>query len=354
MPSAGNRAVIAAAGSLKTQLIIEAALADQSQRVLITTYTQENLAQIRRRLAEIKGVIPAHITITTWFQFLIHQGARPFQSSVTNKIDHIRSLNFDGQRSRFARRDNPLNYYFDRNGDMYRDGVADFVCRADDASDNGVMRRMEGMYDHIYIDEFQDLVGYDLDFVDKLFASSIHVTVVGDPRQHTFATNNGPRNRQYRGAGIMNWLRHRQASCVLEMRSESWRCHQLICDWSDRLFPKMPTTKSRNVIETGHDGIFMIVAEDVPAYVAKYGPQVLRDRVTTSTLGMPALNIGVSKGSTYDRVLIFPTQPMLKYLKTADLSALKAPDRLYVAVTRARHSVAFVVKAGEADFKPTA
>src|SRR5258708_672015 len=153
MPSAGNYAVIAAAGSRKTQLIIDAALADPSQRVLITTYTQENLAQIRRRLVEVTGVIPANITTTTWFQFLIRQGAKPFQSCVTGRIDHIRSLNFNGQRSRFTARDNTLAYYFDHNGDMYRDGVADFVCRADDASDSAVVRRLEAMYDHLYIDE---------------------------------------------------------------------------------------------------------------------------------------------------------------------------------------------------------
>ncbi|MET0419253.1 MAG: hypothetical protein ABW022_24835 [Actinoplanes sp.] len=47
------------------------------------------------------------------------------------------------------------------------------------------------------------------------------------------------------------------------------------------------------------------------------------------------MNIGLSKGSTFDRVPNYPTQPMIKYLKTADASALKTPDRLYVAVTRA-------------------
>jgi hypothetical protein len=31
---------------------------------------------------------------------------------------------------------------------------------------------------------------------------------------------------------------------------------------------------------------------------------------------------------------------------------LKAPDRLYVAVTRARHSVAFVVNPRDADHTP--
>ena len=65
-----------------------------------------------------------------------------------------------------------------------------------------------------------------------------------------------------------------------------------------------------------------------------------RDRVTTSTLGLPVLNIGVSKGSTYDRVLIFPTKAHAQYLKTADRSVLKVRERLCVAVARARHSIA--------------
>lgn len=352
MPSGGNRAVIAAAGSRKTQLIIDAALADPNRRALITTYTQENLAQIRRRIMEMNGVIPGHVTTTTWFPFLIHQGARPFQSSVTGRIDHVRSLNFDGIRPRYVSRDRPLAYYFDRNGDLYRDGVSDFVCRADDLSAGAVIRRLEAMYDDIYIDEFQDLVGYDLEFIDKLFASSVRVTVVGDPRQHTFATNNGPKNKQYRGAGIMTWFNQRLPTCKLEVRAESWRCHQKICDWADRLYPDLPATTSRNLIDTGHDGIFKIAVGDVPGYFAKYSPKVLRDSIRTVTLGLPAMNIGLSKGSTFDRVLIFPTQPMLKYLKTADASALKAPDRLYVAVTRARHSVAFAVSGSEANYVP--
>jgi len=41
--------------------------------------------------------------------------------------------------------------------------------------------------------------------------------------------------------------------------------------------------------------------------------------------------------------MIFPTKPMVDYLKRRDPAALKAPERLYVAVTRARFSAAFVV-----------
>lgn len=43
MPSHNNLAIIAAAGSRKTQYIVEKALANPSKRVLVTTYTNENL-----------------------------------------------------------------------------------------------------------------------------------------------------------------------------------------------------------------------------------------------------------------------------------------------------------------------
>jgi ATP-dependent DNA helicase UvrD/PcrA len=64
------------------------------------------------------------------------------------------------------------------------------------------------------------------------------------------------------------------------------------------------------------------------------------------------MNIGVSKGSTFDRVLIFPTNPIRQYLITKDHTRLKARERLYVAVTRARHSVAFAVDSKIATDSP--
>jgi DNA helicase-2/ATP-dependent DNA helicase PcrA len=55
------------------------------------------------------------------------------------------------------------------------------------------------------------------------------------------------------------------------------------------------------------------------------------------------MNIGLAKGRTYDRVLIFPTKPMKEYLKTQEVAKAGDIAKLYVAVTRARFSVAFVV-----------
>jgi len=319
---------------------------------LITTYTTEDLAQITRRLQEQTGLVSGNVTLVGWFSFLVNQAARPYQAALLDRTDFIQSLNFTGERSRYAPRDLWRRFYFDQGSNLYRDGVADFACRVDEASGGAVVRRLAAMYDRIYIDELQNLVGYDLDFLDRLFRSGIEVVAVGDPRQHTFATNNFRRHKKYRGAGLLDWLQKRNRRCIVETRAESWRCNQQICDWADAIYPTMPPTKFHNDELTGHDGVFAIAHADVPAYIAKYGPTVLRNSRAAPTMDLPALNIGLSKGSTYDRVLIFPTKPMVDYLRTADPRPLKAPDRLYVAVTRARHSVAFVVDRRDATYIP--
>ncbi len=123
------------------------------------------------------------------------------------------------------------------------------------------------------------------------------------------------------------------------------RCNQAICDFASGLFPDLPRLKAAQDATTGHDGVFTIRPLDVQEYYEQHRPVVLRDRKDKDTFGLPAMNIGVSKGSTFDRVLILPTSPMLQYLNHCDPSRLKSPERLYVAVTRARHSVAFVVPA---------
>jgi DNA helicase-2/ATP-dependent DNA helicase PcrA len=353
MPSPSNRAVIAAAGSGKTEYIINRALAlPPTQRILITTYTRYNCDQIFGRVQTAHGCAPAHVSIQGWFKFLINEAARPYQFAVTGQIDFAKSLNLKANRPRGIARADWRNYYFDPNGDFRPEGVSEFACRANEATGGQVINRLEALYDEIYIDEFQDLAGYDLEFLDLLFGSKIRVTVVGDPRQKTYSTNRSQKNKQHLGHAMLAWLQKRAASCQIEHRAESWRCNQAICDWADALYPELPKTVSRNESRTGHDDVVLLAEADVQTYVEKFHPTVLRWNKSSRTLGLPGMNIGVSKGGTFDRVLIFPTQPMLQYIKSGDPGVLAAREHLYVAVTRARHSVAFVVSRGDATYIP--
>lgn len=338
-----NRVVIAAAGSRKTQAIIDWALESAAQRVLITTYTRENQNQIEARILAATGLMPAYISIMGWFEFLIRECIKPYQVSITGQPNLIGGLNFEGSRNRYTPASDWKRYYLDSRDDIYREGAARLACEVNNKSSGASIRRLERAYGHILIDEVQDLVAYDLDWMNELLSSQVKVTAVGDPRQHMFATSNEPRNKRYRGIGIVDWFSERSKICNIESRTQSYRCNQLICKFADSLYPNLERTQSIGVQETEHDGLFLVPSGSAQRYFDAFQPKVLRHSKRANTYGLPAMNIGLSKGSTFDRVLVIPTQPMLDYLRSGVVQRLKAPQSLYVAVTRARYSVAFVV-----------
>lgn len=343
MPSADNLAVIAVAGSGKTQRIIDQVLARPEQRALIVTYTLQNQLQIEERLrAAAAGAVPPHVRIMGWMAFLLNDGVRPYQHAWLGAINRIRGLNFDGQPPRGVRREQS-HYYLDRSSSAYGKNLADLACTVNAKSGGDVISRLEATYDHIYVDEVQDLAGHDLPFLDLLFDSETAITIVGDPRQSLLATARVQKNKKYRAAGFSDWLNERSGICNREDIVESWRCHQDICDFASGLFPEYPAMVSRNDVVVEHEGMHEIEALDLHTYVATHQPRILRNDKRANCFGYPAVNIGDAKGHTYDHVLIITTAPMRTYLKDRDASKLRAPDRFYVAVTRARHSVAFLI-----------
>ncbi|MHA1305104.1 MAG: UvrD-helicase domain-containing protein, partial [Candidatus Heimdallarchaeaceae archaeon] len=340
-----NQIVIAAAGSGKTTYLVAESLRDRTSRTLITTYTIENLNQIRSYLIEKYGGIPNNVDVMTWFRFLLWECARPYRNFVYNK--RIAGMEFiSGKSAPYIKRSNINQYYF-LNGDrIYTDKLSYFICRCNDESGGLVINRLEQIYNKILIDESQDLAGYDFDVVEMFLKSKINISIVGDCRQATYCTNHSPRNRQFNGQRIINLFRRWEENgiCSVKEKTESYRCNQMICDFADKLYPDLPRTISKNEITTGHDGVFVVKTNDVHEYYNKYKPKVLRYDRNAKTLSLPAINFGISKGQTFERVLIFPNEPIKEYLKSGKPEELKPGTRakFYVAVTRARFSVAFV------------
>ena len=121
------------------------------------------------------------------------------------------------------------------------------------------------------------------------------------------------------------------------------RCIQAICDLADLLFPDFPHTESRNITVQTHMGIFLVAEKDIAAYYDEFHPKILVHNITFGRRypNFPCRNFGEVKGQTYDRVLIIPTKPILDFLKNGECSA-SSVNKLYVAITRARLSVAFL------------
>ncbi|MDR6624845.1 UvrD-helicase domain-containing protein [Caulobacter segnis] len=337
--------LIASAGSGKTTRLVSEAASLPKARILITTFTNENTDHIRNCLIERFGYVPTNITVSTWFSFLFSEGVRPYQN-LASRVELSPSVALiDLPPVARFRRDDGGGYFFTSAGDIFRDRVSDFVCFADEKTGGRVVRRLEGIYSHIFIDELQDMAGYDLILLEKLFQSRIDVRAVGDPRQATYSTNRGQKNKGVARAKIIEWVEAlvRADKVRMEELTDTWRSNQVICNFADALYPHLPKAVSKNDEVTDHDGVFEITPKEVPDYYAKYNPTILRWNRNSDTLGLPAMNIGISKGRTFDRVLIFPTNPMKQYLKKKDIAVAGDISKFYVATTRARYSVTFVV-----------
>ncbi len=342
-----NQIIIAPAGGRKTTSVVEDALSQpKDKKILITTYTLENLDQIETYIIERKGYVPINITISSWFRFLLIDGVRPYQSFISQKIK-IESIDFESRPWRYIPK-TCISYYINRVNNIYRDRVSDFVCRNNDISRGLVIDRLERIYDIIYIDEMQDLSGWDYNLVELLLGSSIKLTIVGDPRQTTYATTNSQKNKRIGGGNMLSWIKKLEKNhlCEIEERSVCYRCNQEICNFADDMYPELKKTVSKNVKKTGHDGVFFLKTEEVKKYVILHNPVVLRWNKNSETMGFQAINFGVSKGKTYPRVLIFPTQEMRTYLNDKKTYKLKSitKSKLYVAITRAMYSVSFVLE----------
>lgn len=110
------------------------------------------------------------------------------------------------------------------------------------------------------------------------------------------------------------------------------------------MFPHYKKLESNQNEGTGHDGIFLVRKRDVELYLKTYNPVQLCDSIKKSVENeYKVVNFGESKGMTFDRVLIYPTQPFMKWINDNgfDLPSTSR-SKFYVALTRAKYSVAIV------------
>lgn len=345
-----NKLIIAAAGSGKTTHLVEKALEQKGGKILITTYTEANEAEIRKKIIDKNKCIPENITVLTWFSFLLHYGVRPYQGTFNNKLfgyDIKSQFLLSGQSALFvSEKRNFIGHYFTKDHKIYSDKLAKFVVKANQTSNGIIVDRLSRIYTHIFIDEVQDLAGYDLDFLKLLFSSSINTLLVGDPRQGTYSTNEASKNRKFRKSEIIYFFEDKSVQIKTDsaLLTTNYRCTESICNFSNKLFPDLPATKSGNTNTTENDGVHLVERIHVVSYLQKYKPIQLRWNSNTKVNSeYPAMNFGLSKGLTFNRVLIYPTQSFIKWLENNNADFPKTSRaKFYVAITRARYSVGIV------------
>lgn len=354
-----NRLIIAAAGSGKTTYLVKNALGDRKKKILITTYTISNESEIRKKIIKKNNLIPDNITVQTWFSFLLKHGVKPYQGCLYEK--RINGLYFVSSQSGvryYDRRGFAVCYkedgdfekhYFSPSCKIYSDKLSKFVFKCNSASNGNVIDRISRIYSQIYIDEIQDLAGYDLEIIKLLLKSSSYILMAGDPRQVIYLTHHERKYQKYSYGAIKKFIctecKNLDYDIDESSLNSSYRCNQKICDFSAKLYPQYNSCKSKQNTKTNHDGIFLVKKKDIKQYLHKYNPVQLRLNINTKEVekNYKVYNFGESKGLTFDRVLIYSTSPMRKWLPNNNTKLeKKTRSQFYVAITRAKYSVGIV------------
>ncbi|MCL5423368.1 MAG: UvrD-helicase domain-containing protein [Nitrospirae bacterium] len=355
-----NNFIISAAGSGKTTRLVEEALSVKNGNVLITTFTETNEKEIRDKILKTKKYIPSNVTVQTWFSFLLQHGVRPYQGVMNDDlfsekigfylIEGKSGLRYHDKSGKpiYWGEDDFNQFYFTKDLKIYSDKISKFVFECNKRMRNEVISRLTRIYPHIFIDEVQDLAGWDLELLKLFFQSPSRVLMVGDPRQSTYSTNDSSKHKPYRGGGISTFITDKcpNGICGIDTTTlnKSHRNNREICEFSSRLYPEHMKSEPCDCQECrenmpDHQGVFLVKEEDVEYYRDKYRPVILRYSNSKS----PDYNYGASKGLTFRRVLIYPTEKIREYLKSGDVAEIETiKAKFYVAVTRARYSVGIV------------
>lgn len=350
-----NRLFISAAGSGKTTRIVKEAIDKPDENILITTFTNENEKNIRKKFIQLNRCVPPNITITTWFSFLIKHGLKPYRYW---DIPVKGLFLVNGRSNQWIPESNFYSYYFYDKTKIYSDKLSKLVCKCNVESNGSVIRRLERLFPNIYIDEIQDMSGFDYDILKLIINSSINLTMVGDPRQCVYTTHFSQRYHKYSFGKIVDFVKNECPKYAVEIDdvtlNSSYRNSMEICTLANRLFPEYQPCGSNQQLSHEHKGIFYIKEEHLRNYMLLFKPFQLRwDRRVSIICPIDVMNFGEAKGSEFDHIVIYPPRKFLEWLynNSTELSPITR-SKLYVAITRAFFSIGIVVKNNNKHYAP--
>lgn len=343
-----NSAIVAVAGSGKTErLACAVAKEPHPDRTAVLTFTETNQEEDARRIVQKvdPGSPPARVT--GWRAFLLNEIVLPYLPTLYPGIQ------FNGLASKdppsFQYLSGPSKY-LSRDGRAYPSFLGKLAFEVIKSSRGAAVKRLEDLYDAIYIDEGQDLRGNDLCVLEELLKSRIRISIVLDPRQSTLST--APRDpkhaTKYPFAEVINLYRIWERRGLLEIstENETHRCAPQVALLSDLIFEDslgLGTTTSNVSPRGNHDGVFVVDKKRLRDYAQEHRALVLAMSESGRFGVREAMNFGKAKGLSRDDVIIFASNPIERLLKNEVRLPPKSACGFYVAVTRARFSVAIAV-----------
>lgn len=344
--------ILAVAGAGKTHYICNNL--DENKRVLILTFTKQNISNIHQELLNIYKTIPSHIKAQTFDSFVYNEFIRPYEPSIAQQFE-VKSFSGKGvslkdpptikktiKGKEVANRDykiDNLRHYVDDRGLYYCKTLSKLVLQVKSKNKKEIphlvdraINRLALFYDSIYVDEFQDFRLDDFKLLMRLAKRFPCTVFVGDYFQHSAIASKNTgfpfKGRDYNS--FINLLKDERFNVDTNTLQKSRRCPQDVCNFVKDKF-HIPISSSG--INNGR----VIWADTI-------ADQVLQDNSITklvfsnsSKYAFPCLNWSYSKGSTFQDVCVILTKDF-ENLDDEKFNLTNQKqitiNKLYVALTR--------------------
>ncbi|MCK4547654.1 MAG: UvrD-helicase domain-containing protein [Candidatus Eisenbacteria sp.] len=324
--------MLAVAGSGKTTSIVRR-LRD-GRPSLVITYTENNLANLRRKIIKEFGVFPKHVTLSSYFTFLYSFCFRPFLWRDTRP----RGMRWGmpPQWTRTKRRDNRL-YYFDEKRRVYHNRLAKLLEMENVLGQ--VQARIEKYFDALLIDEVQDFAGHDFNLLSQLASSHVDMCLVGDFFQHTYDTSrdgNVNKNLHQSLDAFVTRLERIGFSVDKQTLERSYRCSPTLCSFVKDNLGIVMTSHRKNATD-----IRWVTCQEEATRIQDANEVVKLFYQSHQKYRCRSCNWGASKGDDYQDIAVALNTATLRKLEKGKGHELKPQTRnkLYVACTRAWNSV---------------
>jgi len=207
------------------------------------------------------------------------------------------------------------------------------------------------MFQHIVIDDVQLMSNEGLRILDLLLnqQNGCRICLYGDFRQIGLREDTKPPGNEDISdfQFSKSWLKKQQNLKIKELDT-TYRFPQNIAAFSDSIFK--PDEKFTNTVSVknstlDHAGLFYLSAENLGKYIEKYEPYIVRyNRSSRKEFDdlKPASFFEV-KGKEFERLAILASESIEKFIFDKKYLGDKSGSLLYLAVTRSKSSVAFVV-----------
>lgn len=365
MPSTGlseNKLYVACAGAGKTSLLVKQACERKKQighkSVCIISFTTANQDNVRNRLYDKNP----EVEVYGWFEFLLRFFARPYKGDIIPELysTPIRLLYVNEQSgkkynstnktyySTYAANDLKSKYLSSSGNQIFSDKLSEFCYQCYDLNKSALIKRIETIFDTIFIDEAQDLVGHDFDIIKIIARSQVRLIMAGDPRQYIYDTHPTNKYSNYKGRidqfceEKINHKRKRFIELDTTTINSSWRCPNNVCHLANSFMCNYPPMISRYSDSVAQ--IFAVRESDIDTYSLIYKPIALtwdkNKPISKHSIGR--YNWGDSKGLEFESVLVYCTKPAWMWVAGKSQKVGDA-EKLYVAITRAKKALAFVV-----------